>query len=215
MEEFKPEEKAEIILWDWLKTKGIAVIDVYFNRANKVGWKTFSVKGIQRKPDFIIEIDNGYGREYIAVEVKSSNNSKDILDAHKIIDYWGRYVKKETAYYIKEQSIKIKHFVIATDNSPKGYLFDDETLLDNLADTSSKSKHYIASIGLIPRFEGNRTFEFVRFLWNLYGKVRINFEEKCGLGILIADVDKGFVPKLMITTYYEVKKRWSQRWWQI
>jgi hypothetical protein len=211
----KPEEKAEIILWDWLKVKGNSIIDVYFNRSNKVGWKTFSVQGNQRKPDFIIEIDNGYGREYIAVEIKSSDNSKDILDAHKIIDYWARYVRKETRYYIGVQEIKIKHFVIATDNSPKGYLFSEESLMDNLANTESKSKHYVTSIGLIPRFEGNRTFEFVRFLWNLYGKLRKEYEEKCGLGILIADVNEGFVPKLMITTYYPIKKRWTQRWWRV
>jgi hypothetical protein len=215
MIDFKPEEKAEIIIWDWLKTKGISVVEVYFNRQNKLGWKTFSVKGIQKKPDFLIEIDNGYGREYLATEVKPSDNSKDILDAHKIIAYWERYVTKKTKYFINDKEIKIKHFLIATDNSPKGYLFAKEDLVDNLADTSSKSKHYVASIGLIPRYEGNRTFEFVRMLWNLYGKVRINFEEKCGLGILIADVENSFAPKIMITTYYPIKKRWCQRWWNL
>jgi hypothetical protein len=211
----KPEEQAEIIIWDWLKTKGINIREVYFNRKNKIGWKTFSVKGIQKKPDFIIEIDNGYGREYLGTEIKHSKNSKDILDAHKIIEYWNRYITKETKYFIGDKEIKIKHFLIATDNSPKGFLFSNESLVDNLADTSSKSKHYVASIGLIPRYEGNRTFEFVRMLWNLYGKVRDNFEEKCGLGIIIADVDKSFVPKMMITTYYPVKKRWSRRWWNL
>jgi len=32
----KPEEKAEIILWDWLKTKGTYIEEVYFNRKNEL-----------------------------------------------------------------------------------------------------------------------------------------------------------------------------------
>src|SRR3989304_6196082 len=108
----KPEEEAEIILWDWLKTKGKSVVEIYFNRRNKI--------------------------------------------ASKIIDYLQNYVEGDTEYYINEERIKIKHFLIATDNSPKGYLFWDEKLIDNLAESESKSKHYAASIGIIPRYEGNR-----------------------------------------------------------
>ena len=211
----KPEEEAEIILWDWLKTKGKSVVEIYFNRRNKIGDKIFNVKGNQKKPDFIIQIDNGYGKEYIAIEVKSSENSKNILDASKIIDYLQNYVEGDTEYYINEERIKIKHFLIATDNSPKGYLFWDEKLIDNLAESESKSKHYAASIGIIPRYEGNRTFEFVRFIWNLYGKIRDNYEDKCGVGILIADIHNSFIPKMMITFYNGGKKRWSQRFWEI
>lgn len=211
----KPEEQTEIILWDWFKTKGKYIKEVYFNRKNLLEWKVFTTSGINKKLDFILEIDKGYGIEYCGIEIKNANSSKDVLDGHKIIDYWERYVRKETKYFIDNKEIKIKYFVIATNNSPKGYLFDNETLTDNLADTESKSKYYVTSIGLIPRFEGSRTFEFVRFLWNIYGKKRNIYEEKCGLGILIADVTQEFNPKIMITTYYDLKKRWSQRWWEI
>ena len=59
IDELNPEEKAEVILWDWLKTKGCNIEEIYFNRRNKIGWKTFFVKGIQKMPlwwmgDFII-----------------------------------------------------------------------------------------------------------------------------------------------------------------
>jgi hypothetical protein len=206
--EFKPEEQAEIIIWDWLKTKGDSVIEVYFNRTNKLGWKTFSVKGIQKKPDFIIEIDNGYGREYIAMEIKASENSK-------IIDYLESYVKRETVYFVNEKEIKIKHFIIGTENSPKGYLFWDETLIDNLAHPENKSKYYVATLGIIPRYEGHRTFEFIRTLWNIYGDIRNNFEEKCGVGVLMADVNDSLKPKIMVTSYNLTKKRWGQRFWKL
>jgi len=209
------EEQAEIILWDWLKTKGDSVINVYFNRQNKLGWKTFSVTGSQKKPDFIVEIDNGYGIEYLAIEVKSSENSKDILNARKIIYYLESYLKKETIYLVNEKEIKIKHFLIATENSPKGYLFFDETLIDNLAHPENKSKFYVTNLGIIPRYEGNRTFEFVRTLWNIYGDIRNNYGEKCGLGVLMADANESLIPKIMITFYDKNKKRWGQRWWKI
>jgi hypothetical protein len=215
VEQFKPEEKAEIIIWDWLKTKSNSVVEIYFNRENKIGWGNFIVKGNQRKPDFIVKTDNGYGIEYIAIEIKSADKSKDVLDAHKILDYWNNYIKGETKYYIDNQEIKIKHFLIATDSSPKGYLFEKEDIKDNFADTESKSKHYAASIGIIPRYEGQRTFEIIRLIWNLYSKIRQQHEEKCGIGILIADLNDNLIPKMMISYYNKDKKRWGQRFWKI
>ena len=169
----KPEEEAEIILWDWLKTKGENIKEVYFNRINKLNWKTFFVKGKnKKKPDFIIELKN---KKYCAVEIKNSAKSKNIIDANKIVDYFKFYVTKETEYYLFEklEKIDISFFLIATNESPKGYLFQDEKLINNL-ESKSESKLYITKIGLIPKYEGNRTFEFIRFLWNNYSKIRNN-----------------------------------------
>ena len=211
----KPEEESELIIWDWLKTKSQYVKEVYFNRKNILNWKIFSVKGLQKKPDFIVEVDKGYGIEYIAIEIKSSENSKDILNARKIISYLENYQKKETIYFIGEKEIKIKHFIIATENSPKGYLFWNETLIDNLSQPENKSKHYATNLGIIPRYEGNRTFEFVRTLWNIYGDIRNNYEEKCSIGILIGDANDSFHPKIMINNYNMNKKRWGQRFWEL
>ena len=211
----KPEEKAEIVIWDWLKTKSQYVEEIYFNRKNKLGCKTFSVQGNIRKPDLIIKFNSGFGMKYVVVEVKSSKHSKNILDSRKIIDYYFLYVRKETKYFINDEEIKIDHFIIATENSKLGYLFKNEKLIDNLEDKESKSKHYATSIGIIPRFEGNRTFEFVRGLWNWFKDIRKEFEIKCGLGILIADVNDNNKPKMMISSYNENKKRWGQRFWNL
>jgi len=208
----KPEEEAELIIWDWLKTKSQNVKEVYFNRENILGWKKFRVEGIQKKPDFIVCYDNGYGKNYLAIEVKASENSHDIVSARKIIDYLKNYLEKKTIYFVGDEEIKIKHFIIATENSPKGYLFWNEILIDNLAQPENTSKHYATHLKIIPRFEGNRTFEFIRTLWNIYGDIRNNYEEKCGIGILIGDSN---IPKVMITSYNANKKRWGQRWWTI
>ena len=118
-------------------------------------------------------------------------------------------------YYIEDKEIKINHFIIATENSPKGYLFWNETLIDNLFDVENKSKIYVTKAGIIPKYEGSRTFEFIRTLWNIYGDVRNNYTEKLGVGILIADVEDSFKPKMMVTSYNIKNKRWGQRWWTI
>ncbi len=82
----KPEEQAEIILWDWFKTKSKNIEEVYFNRKNKIKAPIFKTEGINKKPDLILKINDGYKIQYYAIEVKSSNNSKNILQASKILD---------------------------------------------------------------------------------------------------------------------------------
>ena len=214
VEEFAPEEKAEIIIWDWLKTKSLNVKEIYFNRENKLGWKKFRVEGLQSKPDFIVKIEDGFKEYYVAIEVKSTDSSKNVLNASKIIDlYLRNYETTKTQYFIEDKKIDLAHFLIATDTSPKGFLFWNETLIDNLAnrETANKSKIYATENKMIPRFEGHRTFEFVRFLWSSY-KDR---NQSIGIGILIADVETDFEPKMMITSYNSIKKRWGQRWWKI
>ena len=176
----KPEERAEQILFNWLTTRGEFVEAVYYNRKNEFGIGTFKVKGIQKKPDFIIRINDGWGIKFVAVEIKSSKNSKDILDSKKIIDYYMLYVRGETKYYIENEEIPISYFVVASDKSPEGYLFKEEKLIDNIKDSKSKSKHYVASIGLIPRFEGHRTYEFIRNLWNWFKDIRKEYDKRLG-----------------------------------
>lgn len=212
------EADVEIVLWDWLKTKGETIREIYFNRKNKLDWKIFKVKGLQEKPDLVIEIDNGYEIKYYAIEVKHGENSLGILKSSKIIEYCRNYVNKKTEYYIDDKLISIKGFLIATKNSLKGHIFENENLIDNWSDTESKSK-YVASMKykIIPRFEGSRTFEFIRTLWCFYDKIRNDTIERCDLGILIADVNENFVPKIMITSYkdYLLKPKWGQRWCRI
>ena len=213
----KPEEKVEIILWGWLKTKWESIAEIYFNRVNKIGCNIFKVKGLQYKPDLIIKTIDAYGTRYFVVEVKDNSSSINVLQGSKIIDlYFKNYVEKKTKYFIDNEEIKINGFLIATQNSPNGYLFQKEEIKDNWEDKEKKSK-YLASkkYKIIPRKEGDRTFEFIRFLWNIYGKIRNNYEEKCGLGILIGNSEDNFNPYIMITNYDGIKKRWGQKFWRL
>ena len=212
----KPEEKVEIILWDWLKTKSKSVEEVYFNRKNKLNAPIFKTNTNER-PDLLIKINDGYGIKFYAIEVKNSNISKNILSASKILDkYLKNYLNKKTKYFINNKEIKIKGFLIATNDSLKGYLFKNESFEDNTIKEQGKSKYLAATkYKIIPKKEGRRTFEFIRLIWELYSHFRNDFKEKLDVGIVIGNSEDNYSPYLMITNYYELKKRWSQRWWKI
>lgn len=214
----KPEEEAEIILWDWLKTKSSFIKEVYFNRVNILNAPVFTTTGINKKPDLILKIDDGYSIKFYAVEVKSSNKSKNILNASKIIsNYFKNYSEKRTLYFIAGKQIELNGFLIATEQSSKGYLFKNEQLsIDNSIQSQGDSK-YIASTKykIIPKIEGGRTFEFVRYLWEEYGKIRNNYLCKLDCGIIIGNSEDNFYPFIFITNFNHLKKRWSQRWWKI
>jgi len=212
----KPEEKAEIILWDWLKTKSKFVEEIYFNRINNLNCKKFRVEGKRATPDLLIKINDEYKIKYYAIEVKSSNNSKNILKAFKILDYLKNYSDKKTKYFIKNKEIKLSGFLIATDKSPKGYLFKKEFWIDNTTKENGESKYNVATkYQIIPKKEGSRTFEFIRILWNDYGKFRNNYINKLDVGIIIGNFEDNFSPYIFITNYHKKNKRWSQRWWKI
>lgn len=209
----RPEEKAEIILWDWLRKSG----DIYFNRTNKLNLPLFKVEGLREIPDLVIRINDGYKIKSYAIEVKSSDKSKNILQADKVIDkYFNNYVNKKTKYLIDGKEIKLDGFLIATNESPKGYLFKKETMIDNTIKKDGESKYNAATkYKIIPKQEGSRTFEFIRGLWNSYGKIRNNFDKKLDVGIIIGNSEDNFSPYLMITNYNLKKERWGQRWWKI
>jgi len=217
----KPEEKAEIILWDWLKTKGKFIDEVYFNRKNKLNAPVFTTKGINKKPDLIIKINRGYGIEFIAVEVKSSEQSKNIHDAQKIIDYYKKYVIKKTKYFIEGKEIQINHFIVATENSPKGFLFMDEiNIIDNTKSNDIWRKTN-SRLKLEPQKEFSLTSMFVRSLWanfRFFRKENTNLNFSSSIGILISNfAENNFSPHLMIMNYNEhlKKSKWGARWWMI
>ena len=216
----RPEEKAEIILWDWLKTKSKYVQEVYFNRKNLLNWKCFTTSGINKKPDFIIKIDRGFGIEYVAIEIKSSEQSKNIHDAGKIIDYYERFVFGETKYFIEGKEIQINHFIIASDNSLKGHLFwDEKTLVDNIK-SKDDWRRTNAKFKLEPQQEYYLTASFVRGLWATFRRFRKDklIPKGPSIGILIANFsEEDFGPHLMIMNYnsHTKKKSWGARFWKI
>jgi hypothetical protein len=106
------EKEVEIILWDWLRTKGINIKQIYFNRKNILNSPIFNTSGINEKPDFIISFDRGFGIEYIGIEIKCCDKSKNVHDSGKILLYYENYFSQKTKYFIEGKEIKIKHFAV-------------------------------------------------------------------------------------------------------
>jgi len=224
----KPEEKAEIKIWDWLKTKGINIIEIYFNRINQINALKFRVEGnSQEKPDFIVSFQGVNEIEFIAIEIKDNKKSMQVQDSQKIINYYKKYFSKETKYFIENKEIKINYFLVATNNSPEGHLFKDELktgFQDNKEDHESLLKY-----NLFPRYEFQRTHDFMRSLTARFRDLRkeINIkEESPALGILIANPNPLMVSKIDNIPYMQIikyldkrfygkKSQWSQKFWRL
>ena len=219
------EEEVEIVLWDWLVTKSKlsngSILEIYYNRINRINAPTFQTKGLNKKPDFIIEIDRGFGKEFIAVEIKTSIRSKNIHDAGKILDYYERYITGKTKYFIDGKEIKINHFVVASDKSPLGHLFEETEIIDNrnYKDNWRKTN---ARYHLEPQTEYSLTSLWIRRLWADHRRIRekYNLKEKGGpsLGVLISNFsEEDFGPYLQVMNFnsHLKKPKWGARWWKM
>ncbi len=219
----KPESRVELILWDWLTTKSRYVEEIYFNRKNELNWKTFRIEGNQKKPDFVVKFNRGYGIQYIAIEIKMATTAKSVLDAGKILDYYENYYLNKTRYFIKDKEIKINHFVIATQNSLKGHLFNYEKEILSNSCGKDKWRKTNSKLGLEPLYEYKETSGFQRFLWNQFKRLRekLKIVNAPSLGILHAEIKyNGFtkgLPFLFIMNYnsHLKKKKWGAGWWLI
>lgn len=220
MKVVKSEERAEIIIFDWLKNEGCSVLDIYFNRSNKINAKIFQTSGLNKKPDFVIKIDRGYGVEYIAVEVKPAFSSKNIHRGKKILDYYENYLLGQTKYLIEKKPIKISHFVLVSDQCINSRLFDyDPIVFDNLQ-CNDHWRQTNAKYNLEPKKEYSRTSDYVRGLWEDFKRLREKYNLKklggSSLGIIMNDIDSK-KPHLMIMNFNSHLKnpKWGARYWRI
>ncbi len=212
--EMKPEEEVEIILWDWLKpTKYNNIKEIYFNRINKINAPTFQTKGLNKKPDFIILLNRGFGNEYMVVEIKDASKTINILKGTKILDYYKNYISNKTKYYINENEIKIHHFSIATQQSKNGTLFfEDNELIEN-------DKKDLVKMGILSNKEYRRNKDYIRGLFNGFKELRKEFNLKdiksSSLGILISNPGtKENYPYYQTVIYVDWIKRNNIKWGQ-
>ena len=221
--ELKPEEKIEIVLWDWLKTKSNNIKEVYFNRKNKLNWKVFTTSGINAKPDLIISFNRGFGMEYIAVEVKDSSSSRNIHDSGKILNYYENFILEKTRYFIYNKPIHINHFAVASNNSELGFLFEEDNILISNEKSSDEWRKKNSELNLIPKFEYQRTSDYIRRLWAewrvLKKRLKLDKKKLSSIGIIICNPtinDYPYYQNISYIDYLEGKKsQWSQRFWRL
>jgi len=160
----------------------------WFNRYNIDCWLNFGndkfiTKDCQKKPDLII-----YSKklnQYIALEVKPGDISKDIHDASKIIEYWEDYTNGKIEYFIDEKKINISSFCVATISSMFGKIFKDDDNLLSIDDSNDAWKRTNKLYGLEPLWEYRRTHDYLRGLWSQWRKKRKR-EQQPGIGIILS-----------------------------
>lgn len=217
----KKEEKAEIIIYSWLRTR---VKEIYFNRKNKINAPVFKIVGKDKRartPDLIIKT---FKNKYYVIEVKPSNNTKDITQGkNQLLErYWIPYSIGVVEYLIDTKRIKIEGFLFATDMSIFGQLYSkDEFLLDNLEDANEHKINVVSKFKIIPRYEYSRTKDFNRSLFSQLKEFRFKkpelIQRTAALGILINHIPepKNLISKPYIFIVKKIKNRWGQHYWAV
>lgn len=176
----------------------------WFNRHDIDCWlnfgdNKFTTKLSQKKPDMII-----YSKkitQYIAIEVKPGDSSKDIHNASKIIEYWEDYINNKIEYFIDNKKIIISSFCVATINSVFGKIFQDD---DELV---------VGKVEFEPKYEYRRTKDYLRSLWSSWRKKRKK-ESQPGLGIILSNIlNENISRPLMFDMQWEqqIKPKWQNR----
>lgn len=148
-------------------------VPVWWNHKNDA-YPTFKTKGAKRS-DLLIR----YQDNYYIIECKKSDHKKNIYDAFfQILEY----AKDCTVYSIDNNTINIEGYVIGTDNSINGRLFDSkhEIILTDF----SESRQVAITNEEIPRSEYNMTEAICRLLWRGIPIFNIN----CSIGVLVSDI---------------------------
>jgi len=210
-----PETIVEVELGNWFKKWNIPY---WYNRKiSKINnTNIFTVKGSQKKPDIIIFSQNYPINGHIAIEVKNSNDSKNVHDSTKIINYLTNYKNKRTTYYINNKLIEIKVFAVATQNSIKGKLYNNEK---KVWPTNTKWHKILQATKNEPPYEYDRTKEYIRLFWGMWRATRENIEP--GLGVVLSGIlnNSKSTPwlfyQMFFKPYYKNKERWNVRWTQI
>ena len=226
------EEKVEIELNKWLRIHGRNIVEIYFNRKNKIDAPIFKIKaqkGYYKKPDIIISyIDFFKKLSYCCVEVKDGTIAKNVFDSSKIFSiYYKNYLEGKTKYFINDKEINISDFVVTTQFSKFGKLIEKDTQIIDNANSSENDIWREMSVKnkTLPRCEYQRTRDFLRHIWADFRKYREKNKLKFApsLGIIESNIlmkfspeelkfQSGMIGKPIISTMGY--KTWGKNQWQ-
>lgn len=206
------EKEVTVYLREWLKNSGFLVY---------TGGE-FTVTDGHGQPDMVIikNIKNGdspWNSWNSVIEVKRSRDRDISLAPEQIMRYAHDYCYG-AKYTIDRREQKINCFLVATDLSPKGRLFEDDNHLDNKR--KRKDQHlYERYPDVDPYYEWQRTHDFVRSMWKQW-RNRENMRN-VGIGILLSSkndktgqimLNTQPTPKRLITHFEPYQQCWQQRW---
>jgi len=182
------EENVKHLLTSWLKTFNV---DVFWEKKNRWNYPVFKSDDIS-KPDLII---SKYGTSF-AVEVKDANSgSMNILDSFTQIL---KYAKAGTRYYIPNKIVIPNGFLVATQNSIKGHLFNGENIKP-----ADNGRQFAINRQQVPKSEYDQTLNFIRLLWR-NAKAQEIYVPIGALLSNILNIDYNIAPLLFFKT-----QKWS------
>jgi hypothetical protein len=205
----KPEEKAEVIIWQALRP---FVKEIYFNRKNKIHAPVFYCTGY-KTPDILLKTNNN---KFIVMEVKPANKDAKVQSGkNQLLErYYFPFMVGAVEYFIEGKQISPDHFILMTEMMVlKGYLFENrEDLIDNLEDSDRHKEICIKKYKIMPRFEYSRTYDLTRSLFSQLKEFRDQnpklIVKRPGLGIIMKDYEtKEYM--LFSMSYY---KQWGHRY---
>lgn len=196
---YKGEEKAEIRLCEWLLKNGIKV---YTNRNGVLkkiyGCRVFSIRGTRKKPDMLIRA----GDEWMAIEIKPGEHGKEMRESDKIVNYYAECENGTAKYFLDDEKVCPRIFLIASFYSPEGRLFRNEE--------RKKSSHTTEERRLFgcPDFEYYTSHTFIRTIWDRWKPIK---NKEYAIGALLSDrLNSGLGnPLIFIQAYNSYLDKWS------
>lgn len=165
------EKKVMLALSKWMEPFNT---EIWWNQKNEY-YPVFHSEGSGRS-DIIIKNKN----QYYLIECKHAVKDSNIYDA---FFQTLNYATNSTNYFINDVKCEISGFVVATEHSISGHLFNDSG--EVIRTTTEFSEGRISAIyrGEIPKTEYSMTEEFTRLLWRGIDVFNIN----CSIGVLLSN----------------------------
>jgi len=182
--DIKNEKDTMLVLSDWLNNFNIKI---WWNQQNEFNHPIFKTKGSKRS-DLLIYAN----KKYYVIECKQANQKNKIYNSFfQLLNY----SINDTVYLINNKPVKVGGYLIATENSINGHLFDDK--YDILMSDSDFSEQRLWAIknGEIPQCEHSMTEMFCRLLW----RGIFEYDIKLPIGVLLSDkLNNSFITPLML-----------------
>jgi len=185
-----PEDEVKEQLTKWLIENGCRV---YWEKKNKNNHPIFKTKYVH-KPDLLV-----LGKfNTAAVEVKTGDSKSNIYNGVvDCFDYWIHYLNQQK-YFINSTEIYIHNFVVATENSINGHLYNDNFESCLVTEKFNDTRQHAINNGELPRVEFNMTEQSTRILWRLANRYSGN---TIGIGVLLSnglDLNPNKSPMLLV-----------------
>ena len=170
--EIENEIDSMLVISRWLQNFNV---EVWWNQKNEE-FQVFHTTGKNRSDLLIC-----YKNKYYIIECKKSDHKKNVYDA---FFQTLNYAKDETKYFINNDMVTINGFVIGTDESINGRLFNSKYDVLMTEKDFGESRMVGVNKGDIPKTEYSMTEAICRLLWRGIPEFNI----KVPIGVLVSDI---------------------------